>query len=386
MHLAVISHKVVWESVNSPSGYATDGGFPFQIKAISELFGTTTLVVPSGGGKITEGIAPLSGKELRVTALESPNGRGLWRKLGFPVWLIRNGWTIWKEIGQADAVHAPIPGDVGTIGMVIALLRRKPLFVRHCGNWFIQRTVAERFWKWSMEYFGGGKNVMLATGGAAVSPSSRNKNIKWIFSTSLRSEEIEGSRQRTLPESGNIRLVIACRQESRKGTDVVVKSMPEILKTFPNVSLDVIGDGTRLPEWKALAERLGLNGSIRFYGKVEHAEVLSLLKQAHIFCFPTSASEGFPKVVLEALASGIPVVTTRVSVLPQLLGSGGGVLLEDSEPSSLAKAVIEICSDMGRYEDMSAKALDTARQYSLEAWQDYLSDILCPAWRVSSLS
>ena len=175
-----------------------DGGFPLQVRAISELFNETKVLVPCEKSQNTNGISPLFGKNLEVSPLSAPKGIGFRRKLDIPLWLLRNGRIIWKEIKNADAVHAPIPGDVGTIGMLFALLLRKPLFVRHCGNWLVQRTTAEHFWKWSMEYFAGGRNVMFATGGTENAPSERNSHIKWIFSTSLRQENIDKSRRRAI--------------------------------------------------------------------------------------------------------------------------------------------------------------------------------------------
>ncbi len=386
MRLAVVSHKLVWNSTGSPSGYATDGGFPFQIEVISELFDETKLVVPSDQRSTAVGLAPIIGRELQVVGLSVPIGRGLRRKLGMPVWLIKNGPIIWKEVRRADAVHTPIPGDVGTIGMIFALILRKPLVVRHCGNWFVQRTVAERFWKWSMEFFGGGKNVMFATGGSSEAPSQRNPNLKWIFSTSLRREQMAHSEPRTLPSDGKIRLMIACRQEERKGTDVVIASMPAIQEAFPGTSLDVVGDGSLLLSLKQQVANLGLEDSVRFHGKLEHSKVMDLFGQAHLFCYPTSASEGFPKVVLEALASGIPVITTRVSVLPQLIGNGCGVLLNAPSSAELTAAMSGVCTDKERYTVMSKRALEVARQYCLEDWRDYIGKVLCEAWQVNSLS
>jgi glycosyltransferase involved in cell wall biosynthesis len=103
--------------------------------------------------------------------------------------------------------------------------------------------------------------------------------------------------------------------------------------------------------------------------------VIRLLQQADIFCYPT-ASEGFPKAVLEALACGLPVVTTRVSVLPKLIGTGCGLLLEHTNPEALAQAVLACLSDAVRYRTMSARAVETASQYSLERWRDTIGDLL----------
>ncbi len=386
MRLAIVSHKVCWRSSESQSGYQTDGGFPLQMKAISELFSETKVIVPCDNEPNINGLSPLVGRNLHVCPLSVSRSIGLKSKLNFPVWLLRNGKIIWNEMRQADAVHAPIPGDVGTIGMLFALLQRKPLFVRHCGNWLVQRTAAEHFWKWSMERFAGGRNVMFATGGTNESPSKRNSNIKWIFSTSLRKDEIGKAVVRELPSDGKIKLITACRLEDRKGVDIVIASFPSILEKFPNATLDVVGDGSLINKLKEQAENLEIQDKIIFHGKVKHSKVIDLMKMAHLFCFPTSASEGFPKVVVEALASGLPVITTKVSVLPKLIGNGCGVVLDEASCDKLVETVINICSNPVKYKKMSEQAINTAKQFTLENWRDFIGENLREAWNVSSLS
>jgi hypothetical protein len=380
MRLVVFSHKLCWPSPDSPSGYATDGGFPFQMRALSELFSETVLAVPCSGKGSREGEIPLEGQGLRVTPLSLPSGTDLRRKLAMPLWLLRNGPLLLRETLRADAVHAPIPGDVGTLGMLLALALGKPLFVRYCGNWTMQTTTAERCWKWLMERSAGGKRVMLATGGAAEAPSPRNPAIRWIFSTSLTERELEACRSpRRAPEGGRVRLIIVCRQEHGKGTGTVIESLPLLQGELPGVALDVVGDGRALPDLKAQAERLGVADRVEFHGKVDHHQVIRLLQDADLFCFPTR-SEGFPKGVLEALACGLPVITTPVSVLPQLVGNGSGLLLDRATPEAVAQAVRECISPGERYEAMSARAVETATQYSLERWRDSIGALLRAAW------
>jgi len=188
--LAVFSHKICWRSKASSSGYATDGGFPFQMRALSQLFDRTVLLVPVDDAGDRAGERPITGRNLFVAPLSKPAGADLSRKAALPFWLIRNGALLFKAARQADAIHAPIPGDIGTFGMILAILLRKPLFVRYCGNWNVQRTRAERFWRWFMERFAGGRNVMLATGGSDDPPSPVSPEIGWIFSSSLTEAEI----------------------------------------------------------------------------------------------------------------------------------------------------------------------------------------------------
>lgn len=381
-HLVVVSHKLCWPSADSATGFATDGGFPMQMRAISELFASTTLVVPvASSGPTPPGLQPLTGRGMTIRPLGLPRGTGWRRKANLPIWLIRNGRILFDEIQKAQAVHTPIPGDVGTFGMLMAHAMHKPLFVRHCGNWFVQTTRAERFWRWYMEQFAGGSKVMLATGGAMESPSARNPKVDWIFSTSLTSSAISSCGQvRQHRRTDALRLLIACRQDEEKGTGVVLRAFPEILEHLPGATLEILGDGPELAKFRTIADQLSLSERVRFHGRVNHDEVMDAMSRSDVFVYPTAASEGFPKVVLEALASGLPVVSTKVSVIPLLLSAGGGVVLESRQPSELARRVLELWRDPEKYEQMSRAAIESVSAYSLERWRDLIGDRLVSAW------
>ena len=237
-----------------------------------------------------------------------------------------------------------------------------------------------------MEASAGGRNVMFATGGSHGPPSTKNPNVRWVFSTSLRQAELGRTLPRELPGDGSIRLIIACRQEDRKGTDIVIRSLLAIRERFPRVVLDVVGGGSKLDELRQLAHSIGVSDHVLFHGHIAQKKVIDLLNKAHVFCFPTTASEGFPKAVLEALASGLPVVTTKVSVLPMLIGNRCGLILDEPSEGALAQAVKNLCADPERYRMMSLNALETSRRYSLENWRDSIGQTLRLEWNVSSLS
>lgn len=379
MKLAIFSHKACWPCAGSATGYATDGGFPFQMKAISELFDETTLVVPCYRRGSAKGEIALSGQNLRVVPLSPRRGAGFYSKMNFLPWLMGNSVTILRELRRADGVHAPIPGDVGTVGMLGAWLLRKPLFVRYCGNWLTVKTLADSFWHWFMERVAGGRNVMLATGGSDLPPSAESADIHWIFSTSLTEGEIDAlARKEIESDPNNTRLITVGRQDGAKGTENLIKALALILRQKPKTVLDIVGDGSNIPDLKRRALELGCGDRIIFHGKVDHAGVLTLMVNAHLFCFPTQ-SEGFPKAVLEALACGLPVLATPVSVLPSLLANGCGVLIEPS-PEAIAQAVCSLVSDPGRQRQMSVQARKTARQFTLERWHDTIGEYLTKAW------
>jgi glycosyltransferase involved in cell wall biosynthesis len=359
--------------------YATDGGFPFQMRALSELFDETILVMPCAPVQCSAaGEVPLTGSGLSVVPLTMPTGSDVVRKLRFPMWTLRNAPALLRAVWRADAVHAPIPGDIGTIGIALAVLLRKPLFVRYCGNWMETHTAAERCWKALMERLTGRRHVMFATGGGPMPPSARNVAAKWIFATTLTESDLQTARRvRTSPQGA--RLIIVGRQEPEKGAATLIRALAIVRRRVPACAVDVVGDGPAIDGLRSLAASLRVDDAVRFHGRVDHDVVLQLLRDADIFCFPT-ATEGFPKVVIEALACGLPVVTSRVSVLPHLLRSGAGAIVDPMTPEALAAEIERCLTDQARYRAMSAAAVRVAAEYSLEKWRDVIGGALEEAW------
>jgi glycosyltransferase involved in cell wall biosynthesis len=376
--LVVVSHKVCRRSAAAASGYATDGGFPLQMAALSELFDSTTLCVPVDG-TAGDGDMALEGRALRVVPLTVPGGRGVWRKARFPLWALRSAGTLVRVVRASDAVHAPIPGDVGTMGIVVAHLFRKPLFVRHCGNWLAPRTTAERAWRGYMERAAGGRRVMMATGGGSEPPSARHPEVRWLFSSSLTRADMART-ERAAPASldGELRLVTACRLDPEKGVDTAVEALALVAAQRP-ARLDVFGAGADLERLRGLAVEHGVDGRVTFHGKVDHDAVLDGMLAADLFVYPTRASEGFPKVVGEALACGLPVVTTPVSVLPSLLADGGGTVVPRGDAVAVADAVLAL-AEPGAHRAASGAARALAGEVTLERWQEVLAERLGAAW------
>lgn len=382
MRLVVVSHKPCWPSPDSPSGFTTDGGFPFQMAALSELFDATTLVLPRRSTPPPAGLRPLDGHRLSVRPLAEPPGRGLGRKLGLAGWLPRHLPRLWRELNRADAVHAAVPGDVGALAIPLALARRKPLFVRHCGTWGRPATAADRLLHATLVRIAGGRNVVLATGGGDAPPEAGRDTVDWIFATSLTAAQLA-----TLPRAEcwrpgrSPRLVSVGRLTRGKNAAATIRALAALRHWHPGATLDVVGHGPELAALRALAGELGLADAVTFHGNLEHSRVLARLASSHVFVFPTRVAEGFPKAVLEAMACGLPVVAPPVSVLPQLLAAGRGALLEATTPEAVAAAVLGLLDDPEALAATAAAARRHAAGFSLERWRDLIGARLEAAWQ-----
>jgi glycosyltransferase involved in cell wall biosynthesis len=102
--------------------------------------------------------------------------------------------------------------------------------------------------------------------------------------------------------------------------------------------LDLIGDGILRPDLEARAAQLGVADKVTFHGWRPKEEVAERLREADLFVI-TSQYDSNPCAVIEALASGVPVVATAVGGIPEMVTDGMGLLAEPGDPDSIADAI-----------------------------------------------
>jgi glycosyltransferase involved in cell wall biosynthesis len=141
------------------------------------------------------------------------------------------------------------------------------------------------------------------------------------------------------------------------GTLVPVKDQATLLRAFgllrqevPDACLEIVGDGPLLGELQQLAAHLRLDGSVRFRGAVDHADLAAIYRGAGL-CVVSSRHEAQCMVALEAAACGVPVAGTRVGVLPELTSAVAPV----ANAPALARAMIAALSAPPQTSDELAK-------------------------------
>ncbi len=132
----------------------------------------------------------------------------------------------------------------------------------------------------------------------------------------------------------------------------------------PKVHLLVAGDGELMSEMQTNIKTLGISRRVTLLGSLPYQELANLHRIASLFVL-TSAYEGLPLVVLEALACGTPVVTTRSGETPRLLSSSSGIVCQDRSPAQIANAFNTILQHPERFPP--ASCLQDAKPYSAEA-------------------
>ncbi|MBL8513037.1 MAG: glycosyltransferase [Betaproteobacteria bacterium] len=139
-------------------------------------------------------------------------------------------------------------------------------------------------------------------------------------------------------DAGKKLIVYVGRLSEEKGVSTLVRAAALLAKRSVDFEVHFVGDGTLRAELIALARDLGAADVVKFEGAKSHAEVAQWLSACNVFCLP-SIREGCPNVVNEALASGRPVVASRVGGIPDMVSAGAGILVEASHPEALANAL-----------------------------------------------
>jgi colanic acid/amylovoran biosynthesis glycosyltransferase len=111
-----------------------------------------------------------------------------------------------------------------------------------------------------------------------------------------------------------------------RGLSLLFESLAELRDEGLEVTLTVVGDGPARAEFEASARARGVDGAVRFVGAVGQDEIRAFYGRADIFCLPSFA-EGIPVVAMEAMAMELPVVSTRIMGVPELVEDGEGGLL-----------------------------------------------------------
>lgn len=156
-------------------------------------------------------------------------------------------------------------------------------------------------------------------------------------------------------ENGEINLLTVARLVEKKGVEYGIRAVAGLVKDFPGIRYKIAGDGPLYEPLKKLIDELGLGDAIQLLGWKNQEQVLDLMQGSHILLAPSVTAqdgdqEGIPVVLMEAMALGLPVLSTRHSGIPELVQDGeSGYVVEERNVGQLVQRLRELCENSERW-------------------------------------
>jgi colanic acid/amylovoran biosynthesis glycosyltransferase len=178
---------------------------------------------------------------------------------------------------------------------------------------------------------------------------------------------------RLLPSDGQLRFLQACRLIPKKGLQTTLRAFSEFTQTHPLARLTIAGEGPQLAQLQSQTRALGLSEHVSFVGFVSQPQLRGLFEESHVFLHPSEFGpdgdqEGVPNSMLEAMASGLPVVaTSHGGIVEAVEDEKSGFLVAEKDSRGMCAAMLKLASAPHQYGKMSVAASErVAQMFQLE--------------------
>lgn len=282
-------------------------------------------------------------------------------------------FKILKACKKADHIHLRCPGNIGLLGCFVQILfPRKLKTAKYAGNWDpnaiqpwsykLQRSILKS------EFLT--KNMMALVYGDW---KDKSKNIRPFFTASYATSEKELIEDKPLKEE--IRLIFVGALTLGKQPLISVKVAEQLANKGVNVKLSIYGDGPERNNIEDYIAKNKLEKFIKLHGNVS-SDVIKLAYQKSHFLVFMSKSEGWPKVVAEAMFWKCLTISTKVSCIPDMLGYGERGSIVEVNVELITREIEAYILDENDYKKRIENAYNWSRNYTLDRFEQEIKSFL----------
>lgn len=280
--------------------------------------------------------------------------------------------SIFKACRKADHIHLRCPGNIGLLGCLVQILfPSKQKTAKYAGNWNpnAKQPLSYKLQKRILSSTFLTKNMTVLVYGEW---KNQSKNIKPFFTASFNDFDIEDVKARDYKSKLNF--VFVGSLVNGKRPDLAIKIFASLVEKGFDSSLKFFGDGVLKNDLETYVKAHNLSSYISFEGNKPIETIKETLKKAHFLLLP-SKSEGWPKVVAEAMFFGTIPIATKVSCVPNMLDYGNrGVLIAPNLDDAVLKIIETLnAKDLNR---MSKLASEWSQKFTLEYFESEIKKLL----------
>ena len=393
MKLGIVYHMPFWRAADGTLR-ELEGSFARYVDSLAPYFDEISLCAPSIEQPANEGTAV---RASNVTLAPMPSFEGpaqFYPKLP----LVLPKLMAW--VRGLDVLHCRVPTPAASFAFAFARMLGKPAFVLIVGDlrallptmpyrgikkivWRAYTEFEERGMQWMAD-----RSLAFANGAALTRKhSTANRAVVQTTTTTISAADI-ATRSDTCG-SRPVRLLTVSRIDPRKGLRVLPAAIERLTALGLDTTIDIVGPSIGRPgddEKAAIvadAHARHVEARVRVVGPVPLDELLPLYRNYDVFVLPTLPGEGIPRVLLESMTAGMPVITTRVSGIPSLITHEvNGLLIDEASADAVAGAAERVIADAPLRRRLIANGYETARGRTLEAQAAKMMAVVAQELRV----
>lgn len=275
-------------------------------------------------------------------------------------------FEIYKAMKVSDHIHLRCPGNIGLLGCLVQILfPSKPKTAKYAGNWDsnAKQPLSYRFQKWILSNTFLTKNMQVLVYGEW---ENSTKNIKPFFTASYFEKDKIDVKPRKL--EGKIAFLFVGTLSNGKQPLYAIQLVEKLYIKGYNVQLTLYGEGIERAMLEKYILENKLENSIFLKGNQNQETIKKAYIDNHFVVLP-SLSEGWPKAVAEGMFWGCLPIASKVSCVPNMLQNGKRGLLLDLKLNQDAQNIESILNQPGLYQDMTNKAIQWSRQFTMDVFE-----------------
>lgn len=282
-------------------------------------------------------------------------------------------YKIWKAMRKADHIHLRCPGNMGLLGCILQVcFPGKKKTAKYAGNWDpnAKQPWSYRFQKWLLSNTFLTRNMQVLVYGEW---KGQTRNIKPFFTATYMESKTEIPVHKVF--RAPLKFVFAGNLVPGKRPLYAVKLIKELRSSGFDCRLDLYGEGPERAPLNNYIEKHGLIDFISLHGNRPAEDMEQAYRTAHFLLLP-SKSEGWPKVVAEAMFWGAVAIVTSISCVPWMLDQGNRGILISAKLKEDAEKLTEVLSNESLLQSMSEKGRTWSRKYTLESFASEIKKLL----------
>ncbi len=278
-----------------------------------------------------------------------------------------------SQMAKADHIHLRCPGNIGLLGCIAQIFfPKKKKTAKYAGNWDpnSNQPFSYKLQKWILSNTFLTKNMQVLVYG---NWPNQSKNIMPFFTASYTNEKIALSEMRSFNEP--YKFLFVGSLSSGKQPLYALRLVVGLFKKGIKCSLDFYGDGPEMEVLKKYISENNLQNFVKLHGNQTSETVEKAYKESQFLILP-SKSEGWPKVVAEAMFWGVIPITSKVSCIPWMLdfGTRGILLTDDFEKDK--KLILNSIKDVSELNVISENAKKWSQHYTLDYFESELKKLI----------